>query len=124
MAWYAHVYGIVPYCHTHPSRPRSDAITFPFFRRFDSGQLCRIIDTVSWADVDEVSESLADIFSCDTGSGAITSLSWSVDGKWIALGNSQGGIHVLKSGDWDLISDPAETKGRYNLASGSFAGTE
>jgi hypothetical protein len=80
-------------------------------------QACKIIDTVSWAEVHEIHDVVSSLFAVGSTDG-ISSVDWSVDGKWIALGTTGGGIHVLNSSDWQLLAPSFD---RVNLASGSFA---
>ena len=83
-------------------------------------QACKIIDTVSWAEVHEIHDVVSSLFTVDSTDG-ISSVDWSVDGKWIALGTTGGGIHVVDSSDWKLLTPSFD---RVNLASGSFAAND
>ena len=35
---------------------------------------------------------------------AMSSVDWSVDGKWVAVGSAGGGIHVLDTTAWHLLA--------------------
>jgi hypothetical protein len=35
---------------------------------------------------------------------AMRSIDWSVDGKWVAVGSTGGGIHVLGTAAWELLA--------------------
>lgn len=63
---------------------------------------CRIMDTITWVEVSEVHGALSSVFA--SGRGKIACLDWSIDGNWVALGSTGGGIHVLGSSGWQLLA--------------------
>jgi hypothetical protein len=61
-------------------------------------QLC---DTISWVNMNEVKQALPAIFVDRRSS--VTSLDWSLDSKWMAIGTFGSGIHVLNTSDWKMM---------------------
>lgn len=65
-------------------------------------KFCRVIDTITWTEVTDAQKSTARIFQ-DVSTNAVSSIDWSVDGNWVALGSSGGGIYVMATSDWRLV---------------------
>ena len=61
---------------------------------------CRIIETATWTEAEEVQEATNGIFELDLAVSAVSSVDWSLDGEWIALGTVGGGIHALGTAAW------------------------
>jgi WD40 repeat protein len=68
-----------------------------------SNKTCRVIDTITWTDVSDVQVATCPIFQ-DNATDAVSTIDWSVDGKWVALGSAGGGIHVLGTVGWQLLA--------------------
>mmetsp|Transcript_26946 Transcript_26946/g.29020 ORF Transcript_26946/g.29020 Transcript_26946/m.29020 type:complete len:940 (-) Transcript_26946:69-2888(-) len=66
-----------------------------------SGKTFRVCDTITWATVNEISETLSSIFTNTVDS--ISCLDWSSDSKWLAIGGKGSGIHLLNVSDWTLM---------------------
>jgi hypothetical protein len=61
------------------------------------------MDTITWVEVGEIHGALSSVF--ETGSSkALSCIDWSIDGKWVALGSTGGGIHVLSTSGWQLLA--------------------
>lgn len=67
-----------------------------------SHELCRVIDTITWTEVTDAQKATARIFQ-DDSTNAVSSIDWSVDGNWAALGSTGGGIYVIATSDWKLL---------------------
>jgi hypothetical protein len=61
------------------------------------------MDTITWVEVSEIQEAVSSVFQTET-SQAVSTIDWSIDGKWVALGSTGGGIHVLSTSGWQLLS--------------------
>lgn len=61
------------------------------------------MDTITWVEIDEIHDAMTSMFDKDK-SNAISSIDWSTDGKWVALGSRGGGIHVLGTSGWELLA--------------------
>jgi WD40 repeat protein len=72
-----------------------------------------VFDTISWVSMNEVKQTLPAIF-LDRRS-YVTSLDWSMDCKWIAIGSYGSGIHVLSTSNWKLMGPLTD-----GLSFGSF----
>jgi WD40 repeat protein len=59
-----------------------------------------VCDTISWVSINEVKKALTAIF---LDRSYVTSLDWSMDCKWMAIGSFGSGIHVLSTSDWKLM---------------------
>jgi WD40 repeat protein len=66
-----------------------------------SGKTFSVCDSITWATVDEVNETLSSIFTNNVES--ISCLDWSPDSKWVAIGGVGSGIHILNTSDWTLM---------------------
>ena len=67
-----------------------------------SHKFCRVIDTITWTEVADAQKATARIFQ-DDSTNAVSSIDWSVDGSWAALGSTGGGIYVIATSDWRLL---------------------
>ena len=67
-----------------------------------SQKFCRVIDTITWTEVTDAQTATARIFQ-DDSTNAVSSIDWSVDGNWAALGSTGGGIYVFATSDWRLL---------------------
>jgi len=67
-------------------------------------QTYKILDTITWVEVNEVSNSLDTLFDPDNCTDTAKSIDWSIDGKWVAMGTASGGIHVMPTQKWQSIS--------------------
>jgi len=70
-----------------------------------AGRTVSVYDTITWAIVEEVKESISSIFT-DTES-SISCLDWSLDSKWMAIGGLGSGIHILDTFKWTLLESSA-----------------
>jgi hypothetical protein len=61
------------------------------------------MDTITWVEVNEIHEAVSSVFEAES-SQAVSSIDWSIDGKWVALGSTGGGIHVLGTSGWQLLA--------------------
>ena len=66
-------------------------------------QTLRVMDTISWVEVMEVREAISSVLESPSVH-AMSSIDWSVDGKWAAVGSTGGGIHVLSTSAWELLA--------------------
>ena len=71
-----------------------------------SGETFRVCDTITWATVKEVKETLPTIFTNNVTS--ISCLDWSLDSKWVAIGGSGSGMHLLNTLEWTLMGPSAD----------------
>jgi hypothetical protein len=76
-------------------------------------QMSRIIDTITWSDV----EAARDAIIAMSGNGTTSCIDWSMDGNWIVFGSRTGRLNVLDTGNWKLLA-PAALENRV----GSLAG--
>jgi hypothetical protein len=76
------------------------------------------MDTITWVEVNEIHEAISSVFEAES-SQAVSSIDWSVDGKWVALGSTGGGIHVLGTSGWQLLAPSLD---RLSLASQASRG--
>lgn len=72
----------------------------------------RMIDTVTWSEVVEVEIAVDKFLDNDSSVGGISSVDWSLDGAWIALGTLGRGIHTLRADSWQLLI-PSNEKVRF-----------
>lgn len=65
----------------------------------------RVLDTITWATVREVTTALEPVFngSCNT----INCIDWSLDSRYVVIGSAGTGIHILSTKTWSLVG-PAE----------------
>ena len=66
-------------------------------------QTFRVMDTISWIEVMEVRDAMASALESESVE-AMSSVDWSVDGKWVAVGSAGGGVHVLGTTAWHLLA--------------------
>eukprot|EP00980_Cylindrotheca_fusiformis_P001989 scaffold443_cov125-Cylindrotheca_fusiformis.AAC.38 len=62
-------------------------------------QTIRMIDTLTGEEVEEIQETALEIFEANAANN-FTTVDFSADGKLIAFGCSDGGVHILNSTDW------------------------
>lgn len=63
------------------------------------------MDTISWVEVMEVRDAMASVLdSTSSFSETMCCVDWSVDGKWVVVGSTGGGIHVLSTSAWQLLA--------------------
>lgn len=65
-------------------------------------KFCRVIDTITWTEVADAHKATSRIFH-DDSTNSVSSIDWSVDGNWAALGSTGGGIYVIAVSDWRLL---------------------
>jgi WD40 repeat protein len=66
-----------------------------------SNECLEVCDTITWVGMHEVKQALPTIFASKKSS--VTSLDWSIDCKWMAIGSFGSGIHVLNTSNWKLL---------------------
>lgn len=93
-------------------------VPFSFlFRDFSLPQMSRIIDTITWSDVEAARDAIVAMSGNGTTSNDISCIDWSTDGNWVVFGNRAGRLNVLDTGKWTLLA-PAALENRV----GSLAG--
>ena len=78
-----------------------------------AGRTFSIYDTITWATVKEVKESISSIFTDDKSS--VTCLDWSLDSKWMAIGGLGSGIHILDTSTWTFVESSMDDHTRSAL---------
>ena len=68
-----------------------------------TNETCRIIETDTWTEVKGVEAATNRIFEQELAVSTISTVDWSLDGAWIALGTVGGGIHALRTETWQLM---------------------
>jgi WD40 repeat protein len=66
--------------------------------------LC-VHDTITWVALNEVKDTHSSIFINKVDS--VSSIDWSVDSKWVSIGASGSGLHVMSTSTWKLLEPSA-----------------
>jgi hypothetical protein len=66
-----------------------------------------MIDTLTGSEVEEIQEALSNVFKANARNN-LTTVDFSADGKFVAFGCSDGGVHILSSPNWQAVCPPID----------------
>eukprot|EP00934_Nitzschia_sp_Nitz4_P005373 Nitzschia sp. Nitz4//scaffold14_size191712//125738//128560//NITZ4_001737-RA/size191712-snap-gene-0.139-mRNA-1//1//CDS//3329536969//5363//frame0 len=69
---------------------------------FGGPNTLQVIDTITWTEVTEIKKATDALFEQESTS-AVASIEWSLDGKWVVLGTTGGGIRIVGTSGWRLL---------------------